>query len=52
LKRIVILLLALITSMIKNIKIQLNYLLRDENMVAGFDTLKNNLFYINWQFTY
>lgn len=36
----------------KNIKLQANYVYRDESMTAGFDKIKNNIFYVCFQYTY
>jgi hypothetical protein len=36
----------------KNIKLQANYLYRDETMATGFDKIKNNIFYICFQCTH
>ena len=36
----------------KNVKLQANYVLRDETMAAGLAKLDNNLFYICLQYTY
>lgn len=36
----------------KNITFQANYLLRDESMAAGFDKIKNNIFYVCCQYTF
>lgn len=34
----------------KKVKLQANYVIRDETMVAGVAKIKNNLFYICWQY--
>ncbi len=36
----------------KNIKFQANYVIRDESMAAGFEKLKNNLFYMCLQYSF
>lgn len=36
----------------KNVKFQANYLLRDESTAAGFEKIKNNLFYVCIQYSY
>ncbi|MCP5105755.1 MAG: hypothetical protein GY950_20370 [bacterium] len=36
----------------KKVKFQANYLVRTESMVDGFDEIKNNLFYVCFQYTY
>jgi hypothetical protein len=36
----------------KNIKFQANYVYRDETMTAGLDKIKNNLFYVCFQYTH
>jgi hypothetical protein len=36
----------------KNITLQANFLLRDESMAAGFDKIKNNIFYVCCQYTF
>lgn len=35
----------------KKVKFQANYVLRNESMAAGFDKIKNNLFYICFQYS-
>jgi len=35
-----------------NIKVQANYVARDERMVSGLSKIKNNLFYLNLQYVY
>ncbi len=36
----------------KNIKIQINYVMRSENMAEGANELENNLFYVNFQYSF
>ena len=36
----------------KHVKFQVNYVIRDENMEAGFTKLNNNIFYVNVQYSF